>query len=374
MCVVKDIDFVTYFQGTFVNFTFMNKNEVFVIGLMSGTSLDGIDLVYVKFLKNDYSCFEIVHSETVPYSGEWKQLLQNAIHFSSDELLSLDVTYGEYLGGVINNFIYDYKIKVVDFIASHGHTVLHQPEKGITVQVGSGKEIVKITKRKVVCDFRTQDVDLGGQGAPLVPIGDELLFSDYDFCLNLGGFSNVSFKENGERVAFDICPVNIVLNYYANKIGLEYDESGKIAASGKVNKKLLEALNSLDFYKKEPPKSLGLEWVLKEVIPLIDEFEKDIPTILRTFVEHIAVQIAEIVKKSKSVLITGGGFFNFFLIERIKFCGNITIAESTVALVNYKEALIFAFLGVLRVDSQVNCLKSVTGASRDHSSGVVFLP
>ncbi len=352
----------------------MNINEIYAIGLMSGTSLDGIDLVYVKFLKNSYKNFKILASETVAYSLEWKQMLQNGIHFSSEELLQLDISYGKHLGAVLNNFIHNYKIETLDFIASHGHTILHQPEKGITLQVGSGKEIAKITKQKVVCDFRTQDVKLGGQGAPLVPIGDELLFSEFDFCLNLGGFSNVSFNKNNQRVAFDICPVNIVLNFYANKIGLEYDASGKIASEGKLNQELLDALNSLDFYSRKPPKSLGLEWVQKEIFPLINKFEVDVSSVLRTFVEHVAIQIAKIIKDSKAVLITGGGVYNSFLMERLKCYTNVKVVESSDALINYKEALIFAFLGVLKIDNQVNCLQSVTGASKNHSSGVIFLP
>ncbi|TXD48943.1 anhydro-N-acetylmuramic acid kinase [Polaribacter sp. IC073] len=352
----------------------MDKREVFVIGLMSGTSLDGIDLVYVKFKKDDVAFFEIIHAETVAYAAEWKQMLQNAIHFSSEELLALDTTYGKHLGDVTANFIANYKIEAIDFIASHGHTILHQPEKGITLQVGSGKEIAKITNQKVVCDFRTQDVALGGQGAPLVPIGDELLFSEHDFCLNLGGFSNVSFHKDGVRVAFDICPVNIVLNFYANKMGLAYDASGKIASEGKINEQLLETLNALEFYKIAPPKSLGLEWVQAAVFPLIDKLEADVSVILRTFVEHIAIQIATVVKDSNAVLITGGGVFNSFLMERIKETATIKVVASSDALINYKEALIFAFLGVLKINNQVNCLKSVTGASENHSSGVIFLP
>ena len=352
----------------------MNKKEIFAIGLMSGTSLDGIDLVYVKFLKNDASFFEILHAETVAYSIEWRRLLQNAIHFSSAALLDVDKTYGKYLGSVINNFSANYKIEIIDFIASHGHTILHQPQKGITLQIGCGEEITKITKQKIVCDFRTQDVKLGGQGAPLVPIGDEFLFANYEFCLNLGGFSNVSFKKETKRIAFDICPVNIVLNFYANKIGLEYDISGKIAAEGKINLPLLTALNTLNFYKTAPPKSLGLEWVQKEIFPLVERYEKEVSSVLRTFVEHIAIQIAKVIRGSNSVLITGGGVFNSFLMERIKYCAHVEVKQPSDALINYKEALIFAFLGRLKIDNQVNCLKSVTGASKNHSSGVIFLP
>ena len=370
----KDIDFVTQFQQTFIIFTDMNEKEIFAIGLMSGTSLDGIDLVYIKFLKNKHTSFEILHSETIAYAKEWKELLQQAISFSSEELFNLDGTYGKFLGNIIQNFIEKYKIKNIDFIASHGHTVLHQPQKGITLQIGSGEEIAKITKQKVVCDFRTQDVALGGQGAPLVPIGDALLFPEYDFCLNLGGFSNVSFRKENERVAFDICPVNIVLNFYANKIGLEYDASGKIASEGKINEQLLEQLNALDFYKTAAPKSLGLEWVQKEILPLIDAYKITISSILSTFVEHIAMQIASVIKDSNSVLITGGGVFNSFLMQRIEKHSNVKIKQSSDALIHYKEALIFAFLGMLKIDNQINCLKSVTGASKNHSSGVIFLP
>jgi anhydro-N-acetylmuramic acid kinase len=352
----------------------MSKNEIFAIGLMSGTSLDGIDLVCVKFDKNEYKNFKILHSETIPYNKEWKQVLQNAIQYSEKELKNLDSRYGNFLGRIINNFISKHVIETVHFIASHGHTVLHQPEKGITLQVGSGQEIAKITHKKVVCDFRTQDVQLGGQGAPLVPIGDELLFSEYDFCLNLGGFANVSFKKNNKRIAFDICPVNIVLNFYANKLGLEYDTSGKIASDGVINHQLLEKLNSLEFYQKKPPKSLGLEWVQKEIFPLIDDLENNIPSILRTFVEHVAIQISKIIKNNNSVLITGGGVFNSFLIAQIQKYSKIKIIPTSNEIINYKEALIFAFLGVLKLDNQVNCLKSVTGAIKDHSSGVIFLP
>ncbi|SHN00542.1 anhydro-N-acetylmuramic acid kinase [Polaribacter sp. KT 15] len=352
----------------------MNNNYFFALGLMSGTSLDGIDIVYVKFKRNDYSFFEILQAETIPYSIEWKQQLQNAIHFSSDELKKLDISYGKYLASLINNFVFNYKIEELAFVASHGHTILHEPDKGITLQVGSGNEIAKLTKQKVVCDFRTQDVKLGGQGAPLVPIGDELLFSNIDYCLNLGGFSNVSYHNKVSRIAFDICPVNIVLNLYANKLGLEYDASGEIASKGTINKVLLEKLNQLEFYQKNPPKSLGLEWVQQQILPLIDSLEKDVSNVLRTFVEHVAMQISSVLEGSKSVLITGGGVFNVFLIDRIKCYTNVKIVKASNSLINYKEALIFAFLGVLKIDNQVNCLKSVTGASKNHSSGVVFLP
>ena len=371
---LKDTFFIADFQQSFIIFTDMNSDFCFAVGLMSGTSLDGVDLVYVQFDKNDYKNFTILCAETISYTDDWKQKLKFAINFSKDDLDKLDLEYGELLGNEINFFIIENDIKRIDFIASHGHTILHQPEKGITLQIGNGKVISEITNQKVICDFRTQDVNLGGQGAPLVPIGDELLFADYDFCVNLGGFANVSFKENDKRIAFDICPVNIVLNHYVSKLGFEYDNEGQIASKGNINRELLEKLNILDFYNKQPPKSLGFEWVQQEIFPSIDSLEKDIPTILKTFVEHSAIQIGKIIYRNKSVLVTGGGVFNRFLMDRIKFYSHQQIKIQSKELINYKEALIFAFLGVLRVDNQVNCLKSVTGASKNHSSGVIFFP
>jgi len=349
----------------------MNKNKIFSIGLMSGTSLDGIDLVYVQFDKDNYQNFQIIAAKTFAYSKKWRKTLQKAIGFSSEKLKKIDKDYGMLLSEVIQAFIETYDIKKVDFIASHGHTVLHQPEKGITLQIGCGKEIAKKTKLKVVYDFRRQDVELGGQGAPLVPIGDEMLFSNYEYCLNLGGFSNISYQKNSNRIAFDICPVNIVLNHYANKLKKDFDDKGSIASSGQINRQLLQKLNSLDFYNIQSPKSLGLEWVQHTIFPLIDNHEKKIHTILRTFTEHIAIQIGKIIYKNNSVLITGGGTFNSFLVDRIEFYAKNNIQLPNKKLINYKEALIFSFLGLLRIDGKINCLKTVTGANRNHSSGTI---
>jgi anhydro-N-acetylmuramic acid kinase len=350
----------------------MNTAYTYSIGLMSGTSLDGLDLVYVKFNKDRYTDFEILRSATIPYSEKWKTILQNAIQYSAEELVDLDMRYGDFLADRVLDFVTINSITKIDFIASHGHTVFHQPEKGCTLQVGNGQVIATRTKQKVVCDFRTQDVKMGGQGAPLVPIGDELLFSKYEYCINLGGFSNVSFRQNTSRIAFDICPVNIVLNFYVSKLGKEFDDKGALASKGLINEKLLQKLNELDFYKKQPPKSLGLEWVQEQVFPLIDEMETDVQVILRTFVEHIAIQISKIIQANSDVLFTGGGVFNSFLMHRIQILSSNTVQNIPEELVNYKEALIFSFLGLLRVQNEVNCLKSVTGASHDHSSGVIF--
>ena len=350
----------------------MIKNEVFAIGIMSGTSLDGIDFVYVRFDKNNYAKFEILEATTISYSTEWKSKLQNAISFSTNALQQLDDDYGKLVGEKTTDFIRKFNIVNIDFIASHGHTVLHQPDKGITLQVGNGQVISSITKQKVICDFRTQDVNLGGQGAPLVPIGDELLFAEYDYCLNLGGFANISFNKGNERIAYDVCPVNIVLNKYAQQLGFEYDNKGIIASNGMLLTRLEADLRSLDYYEKKSPKSLGLEWVQKEIFPRLDSSKRKPEDLLRTFSDHIVWAISKELPKGAKVLVTGGGAFNKYLIDKIK--KNINIIMPSKELINFKEALIFAFLGFLRVNNQINCLKSVTGARKNHSSGVIFNP
>ena len=352
----------------------MNFEKRFAIGLMSGTSLDGVDLVYVAFDKSENYSFEILQTKTYSYTNEWKHKLKEAFHQSEIEINQLDVEYGRYLGKLINSFISDYQIYTIDFVASHGHTIFHKPDQGITLQIGNGSEISKITNHKVICDFRTQDVKFGGQGAPLVPIGDKLLFADYKYCLNLGGFANISFENNRERIAFDICPVNIVMNHYVQKIGLEYDDKGKLASQGQINFELLKELNNLKFYDDAKPKSLGYEFVVDAVFPLIDKYFLSEKDILRTFVEHIVFQISRKIKFKGELLITGGGTFNTFLINELrkKISNQIVIPKKEI--IDFKEALIFAFLGLLRLDNQINCLKSVTGAKKDHSSGQIYVP
>ena len=352
----------------------MKKDEYFVIGLMSGTSLDGVDLVYTRLIKADKWSYKIVNTETISYTSSWENKLKEAVEYSESQLNELNVSYTKLLAKIIKNFIDKHQLEVIDAVCSHGHTILHQPEKGITLQIGNLKELSELTGQNVICDFRVQDVELGGQGAPLVPIGDKLLFSDFDYCVNLGGFSNMSSEINNQRIAYDICPVNIVLNHYVRKIGVPYDDGGKIAASGVINTSLLSELNELRFYQELPPKSLGLEWVQLMVFPLIDKFELSVKDVLRTFVEHVAIQIGSVLKKqNSSTLFTGGGVYNLFLIERIQQYTKTEISTPSSELIEFKEALIFGFLGVLKLRGEINVLTSVTGAKKDHSSGNIFL-
>tara|TARA_R110002049_G_scaffold206269_1_gene376823 strand:- start:73939 stop:75009 length:1071 start_codon:yes stop_codon:yes gene_type:complete len=356
----------------------MIKTVYNVIGVMSGTSLDGIDLVYATFYMDATSkwSFDIVFSETVAYDNDWRSKLSNLVGFSLEALKSVDDSYTIYLANVINQFIIKNSIKNIDAVCSHGHTALHQPNKKLTYQIGNRPELASLLNQMVVCDFRVQDMALGGQGAPLVPIGDKLLFPEYDFCINLGGFANISFDDNDERVAYDICPVNIVLNHYVKALGLGYDDEGQLASKGTIDQSLLNQLNTLDFYSENHPKSLGLEWVNKNIFPLIDSFELEINGVLRTFAEHIAIQIASEIKTKNrvSVLMTGGGVYNSFLLERIKVLTDNEIMVPSKSTIEFKEALIFGFLGILKLRNEINCLKSVTGALYNHSSGIIFHP
>ena len=343
----------------------------FTIGLMSGTSLDGLDICYAKFQNATHWEFEILKTETIPYSLEWKNRLQNAIQLSAEDLLALDKEYGFYLGEKTQEFISKNNIVDLDFIASHGHTVFHQPQRKFTLQIGDGRAIKLTTKKPVIYDFRSQDVLMGGNGAPLVPIGDELLFSQYDACLNLGGFSNISLQKNHQRIAFDISPVYVVLNYFAEKLGKNYDENGDFARNGAINFKILEQLNALTFYQKPAPKSLGVEFVNSEIFPLLKD---EIPeNIIATFTEHIAEQIAKVFNDNqlKTVLVTGGGTFNTYLLEKIRGKSQTELIVPDENIINFKEALIFAFMGVLRLRNEINVLCSATGSSENHSSGII---
>lgn len=343
-----------------------------VIGVMSGTSLDGLDICFVHFTKSKNGwTYKIEIAESESYPAEIKDKLASAQLMNALDYTKFHSDYGFYIGQRIKAFIDNYKIKP-DLIASHGHTIFHQPSKNFTSQIGSGACIAAETGIDTVCDFRTMDVALGGQGAPLVPIGDRYLFSQYDYCLNLGGFSNISFEKNKNRVAFDICPVNYILNHYMRSIGKEYDEDGATARAGKINVKLLEDLNNLNFYLQSGPKSLSRENVEEDFIPLIDSYSISLQDKLATFVEHIAIQISRNISAGK-VIVTGGGVFNKYLIEKMKInspqCEYVFPDSQTI---NFKEALIFAFLGVLYVNNIPNCLSSVTGARYDNIGGALY--
>ncbi|MEI6019696.1 MAG: anhydro-N-acetylmuramic acid kinase [Bacteroidota bacterium] len=346
-----------------------------ILGLMSGTSLDGLDIALCSFNRNNNGLnSEILHAETVPYDAHWKSSLSEAHTISAENYFALNAQYGAYLGEQINVFLSKHK-QSVDAIASHGHTIFHQPHKGFSTQLGCGATIAAQTGIQTVCDFRSLDVALNGQGAPLVPIGDELLFADYEACLNIGGIANISLKQNGKRIAFDICEANMVLNFLAEKLQLPYDENGRISAQGKIDNALLQQLNALSFYLEQGAKSLGREWFDQNIVPFIKISNLSVQDLLATFSEHVSQIIGNTLNHFHitKCLVTGGGAFNGHLIQGIRSKTNCEIILPTKQIINFKEALIFAFLGYLRLNQQVNTLATVTGASANSIGGAVYL-
>ena len=342
------------------------------IGLMSGTSLDGLDICFTRFTREtDRWHYQILLAESISYPNDIKEKLATAQRMDALSFARFHSDYGLYLGACVRDFVQKHQIRP-RIVASHGHSIFHQPHHRLTCQIGSGAGIAAESGIDTICDFRTTDVALYGQGAPLVPIGDRHLFGTYDYCLNLGGFSNISSEQDGRRSAYDISPVNYVLNHYTRSIGKEYDHNGEMARSGHIAQVLLKALNELDFYRQIGPKSLGREWVEEVVLPLVDSYPINLNDKLATFCEHVAIQISKNVKAGK-VLVTGGGAFNKYLIERMTVAApqcSFHIPDSQT--INFKEALVFAFLGVLYLCNTPNCLSSVTGAKYDCIGGALY--
>lgn len=349
-----------------------------VIGIMSGTSLDGLDIASCIFPEKEPENFKIEQADTIEYPAWLSDKLKFVMKGTAEDLASLDYNLGYFIGEQVKEFINRTNLSP-DLIASHGHTVFHQPANGFTCQIGNGSCIASRTGIPVVYDFRALDVALGGQGAPLVPVGDRILFGAYDFCLNIGGIANISYAKGNTTFAFDVCPANMALNNLANEKGLQYDTGGALASSGRVNSGLLEKLNSLDFYRLSFPKSLGKEWYDRSFFPLITDTAIPLEDRLNTVCQHIAHQIGHVVKQERTskagqkILITGGGAFNKYLVrmleEELTDDAQVVVPEDTI--VKFKEALIFAWLGYLRVKNKPNVLATVTGARFDNVGGVL---
>jgi anhydro-N-acetylmuramic acid kinase len=344
---------------------------------MSGSSLDGLDIAYCHFTKEDKGWhFSIEKVDCVKYSKEWTDRLRAARELDGRSLWKLHADYGHLLSDMVNDFIAKNNLHgSIDLIASHGHTVFHFPDSQFTTQIGDGAVLATGTGIAVACDFRSSDVALGGQGTPIVPIGDLLLFKEYNYLLNLGGIANLSIRKNETMIAFDICAVNQVLNHYASITGLEYDKDGAMAASGQMCLPLFAALDGLAYYQKQSPKSLDNGFSREVVIPLMDGFDISIADRLHTYCEHVAHQVsAQIKTKEGKLFITGGGAFNKYLVSRITAHSPIPLQIPSDETVKYKEALVMAFIGLLRWRGKVNVLSSVTGASRDSIGGALYHP
>jgi len=346
---------------------------------MSGSSLDGIDLAYVHLYEAGGKWnYEIIATECYPYSSEWKEDLAKAVHLTALKYQLLHSRYGAYIAQQVNIFINSYELQhKVDLITSHGHTVFHLPQFKMTAQIGDGAAIAAQTNLPVVSDLRSLDIAFGGQGAPIVPIGEKLLFKEYDCFLNLGGIANISLHKNDSCIAYDVCPANRVLNMLAKEKNVEYDDKGKITASGKIDEELLKQLNALEYYGKAYPKSLDNSFGVDIIYPLIKKSAISIEDGLRTYTEHICIQLKNAFGgQHKKLLITGGGSFNEFLIQQLKrylLDSGIEILVPDEKLVQYKEALIMALIGTLRWREEPNVLASVTGASQNSVGGALWL-
>ena len=356
----------------------MSKHEI--IGLMSGTSLDGLDIAHVRFEKKENTwSFEFVNAQTSCYSEALLRKLENAVDCTVPQMQKLDRELADEMADKVNAFLVEFKIdkSKIDAIASHGQTVFHQPQNGFSLQIGSGAALAFKTGIPVINDFRNKDIVAGGQGAPLVPIGDKLLFSDKaDAFLNLGGFCNISFAaEKGDWVAFDISPCNLPLNKLAQQKGKKFDRNGELAKRGNINFFLLDLLDKLAYYQQPFPKSLGTEWLEETFYPMV-KFSKPTEDNLRTIVEHIAIQIAKVFQENdlKKIWITGGGAYNAFLLERLKHHCSAELIIPDKSIIEYKEAIIFAFLGALYLQGDSNNVPSATGAKREVRLGVFHQP
>lgn len=345
-----------------------------IIGLMSGTSLDGVDLAMCDI---DGGGYRVLDATTIPYPAAWRERLANLENASAYEYALANVELGHYLGRLVRDFS-DGKPKA-EAVASHGHTIFHRPELGLTTQIGDGDAISAECGLPVISNFRTLDVALGGQGAPLVPIGDMLFFSQYDACLNLGGIANISYNADGRRSAFDICPCNMALNRLAALLGLDYDPQGENAARGNVHTCLKVRLDDIEFYSLPAPKSLGKEWFLEQFWPIVakEKGTTDMTTVcdlLATVSAHIAWQIAKILIRENigTLMVTGGGAFNRNLIGQIeRYAPQTVVTVPDRLTVEYKEAVVFALLGYLRLCGERNTLRSVTGARQDSCGGTI---
>ena len=369
------------------------RNSYLAIGLMSGSSLDGVDIAYCHFNCSTTSGvfnienWQLMETETYPFSEFWKNRLRSLPNGSAFEIMDAHAAFGSYMGEMVNRFLLEKKIdkQKVDLIASHGHTIFHEPARGFTTQIGDGAALSVATQCIVINDFRSADIALGGQGAPLAPMADKMLFPNFDFYLNLGGIANVTCNINGRFVAFDICGANQILNALANVTGLPYDDGGQISKTGTVDKLLFEQQYNIPFFKKSYPKSLSNQWVQQNQTSIFLENKSKIENKLNTAVELTALLIADaivdIIEKEKNIkehfklLATGGGAYNDYLMERIRFhlhTKNIEVVIPDKTLIGFKEALLMGLLGVMRLEKIHNCMASVTGAKKDSLNGALY--
>ena len=368
----------------------MASKTYYVLGLMSGSSLDGLVIAYcnITWDGDRVTHWKLLESETLPFSDKWKNRLRELPNQNGLIFAKTNTYFGHYMGGLVNEFIENYRIKELDFIASHGHTIFHDPEHRISIQIGDGAALASQTGYTTICDFRTQDVAMDGEGAPLSPLADRYMFHNYDFYLNIGGIANVSANTGNDNwVAMDCCAANQVLNLLAEELGSEFDNNGSFASRGSVNEKLLGQVSDFSYYSNPYPKSMSNGWIREKIIPLYREAECSSEDKLATACEHIAIEISNsiqdiinkegFIRTSYKMLLTGGGVFNNYLVQTIHaYCNrslDIDLLMPDASIINFKEAMLMALLGVLRVEKVPNSMKAITGAKMDTINGAIHV-
>ena len=341
-----------------------------VIGVMSGSSLDGVDIATVHFSDN----WKIESAETIALPDQLADSLSRIMEMTALDIAKTEQAYSSYIAEALSKHIAKYG--KADLIGIHGHTVLHYPDLQTSWQLLNPGMIASKVSLPVVSDFRNQDMALGGQGTPMAVIADRDLFTGYDYYVNLGGIANISYQRNGEWMAYDICPCNQILNHYSQRLGQPYDKGGSFAAKGTVRQNLLEHLLSLPFHKKLPPKSIDNSWIQKEIIPSIDKFDYEPHDVLRTTIEYISIIIGDQLSQGEKMLFTGGGSYNTYMMSCIEAQArkrNIACVIPDNLIVDYKEALLIAYAAILRYKQESNFIASATGASASISGGGLYI-
>jgi anhydro-N-acetylmuramic acid kinase len=357
-----------------------STQEYLLLGLMSGSSLDGLDIAACHFQVADNKwTYHILAADTCSYPESLRKELAE-LNGSRNTRLQQFVSkeLGRFTGHAIHHFLQENNLPAPMAISSHGHTTLHLPAEGLSIQIGDAAEIASITGLPVLYNFRNADIAAGGQGAPLVPVCDILLFNQYDICLNIGGIANISYQRNTERIGYDICAANQLLNHLAARLKLDYDADGKMAAAGKLLEPLLDALNQVSFLQQAAPRSLDNSFVRNNWIQILDAEDAPIHDLLHTATEHIAMQIARHISETgiqqPNILLTGGGVYNSYLIRRISELSGLPLSLPEHEVIRFKEALAMALMGALRLRNEPNFLPTVTGAAVAVSGGEICWP
>lgn len=357
-----------------------------VLGLLSGSSLDGADLAVCSFSVDPLTPTKLlswnIHlARTIPYPQEWITRFKNLPGASARDLVLADTELGHYYGVLINQLLKEHSI-TVDLISSHGHTIFHFPELKTTTQIGDGAAIVSETGIDTVTQLRSVDVAFAGEGAPLAPLGDRYLYPGYTYYLNLGGIANVTAYQDEKIIAFDICPCNQIFNALAETIGQDFDRDGAIAASGNLNHPLLARLQDDDYLIKPYPKSLDNTWSQEHQVKQAIQWDARLEDKMNTAVEFVALEIAKACRQltqpessteRPTLFCTGGGALNAHLISRIAFhCPEIELVLPSRKIIEFKEVSFIALAGLFRCLRVPNLYASVTGAPSDTINGALY--